>query len=90
MLTVLIIFNLVVSNVIEIYDEVETDVQQEFVRRSQIKELMGLGHDELHQLVRRTQQETVSHYNSVLESQSGEGSLILQGNQVKSATILEK
>lgn len=73
----LIIFNLVVSNVIEIYDEVETDVQQEFVRRSQIKELMGLGHDELHQLVRRTQQETVSHYNSVLESQSGEGSLIL-------------
>ena len=36
-LTVLIIFNLVVSNVIEIYDEVETDVQQKFERRSQIK-----------------------------------------------------
>ena len=89
-LTVLIIFNLVVSNVIEIYDEVETDVQQKFVRRNQIKELMGLAHDELHQLVRRTQQETVSHYNSVLESQSGEGSLILQSNQAKSATILEK
>ena len=46
-LTVLIIFNLVVSNVIEIYEEVETDVQQTFDGRSQVQELMEMDPYEL-------------------------------------------
>lgn len=46
-LTVLIIFNLVVSNVIEIYEEVETDVQQTFDGRNQVQELMAMDPYEL-------------------------------------------
>ena len=50
-LTVLIIFNLVISNVIEIYDSVESEVASKFNQRKYAKELISLEDVELRRLV---------------------------------------
>jgi len=50
-LTVLIIFNLIISNVIEIYDSVEEEVYNNFARRKYAKELSQMDPVELRRLV---------------------------------------
>ena len=54
-LTVLIIFNLVISNVIEIYDSVEADVSESFRINWSAQQLSGLNRDQLRDLVVKAQ-----------------------------------
>ena len=54
-LTVLIIFNLVISNVIEIYDSVESEVETKFEKRKYVDELINMDLEELRKLVRSAQ-----------------------------------
>ena len=55
-LTVLIIFNLVISNVIEIYDSVEAEVSTKFRIKRAALELKDLTRTQLHFLIVRTQE----------------------------------
>ena len=50
-LTVLIIFNLVISNVIEIYDAVESEVATKFAKRKYVNQLIGMDSVQLRRLV---------------------------------------
>ena len=51
----LIIFNLVISNVIEIYDSVEADVSESFRINWSAQQLSGLSRDQLRDLVVKAQ-----------------------------------
>ena len=52
--TVLIIFNLVISNVIEIYDSVEESVKLRFRKNCQAKQLIRIDLDDLQWLIQNT------------------------------------
>ena len=54
-LTVLIITNLVISNIIEIYDSVEGTVKTRFSKNTQVKHLLNMDLSELEHLVQITQ-----------------------------------
>ena len=54
-LTVLIIFNLVISNIIEIYDSVEADVSENFRINWSAQQLISLSEDQLRDLVSKAQ-----------------------------------
>ena len=55
-LTVLIIFNLVISNIIEIYDSVEAEISTKFRINKAASELKDLTRTQLHFLIVKTQE----------------------------------
>ena len=64
-LTVLIIFNLVISNVIEIYDSVECEVEIKFEKQKYVNELVKMDEAELYRLISYTQnRESVIPYSA--------------------------